>query len=239
MRLRRKPWARPELAACDFYVDDPTQLRNRWQEEFANDHPLVLELGCGKGGFLAVQAAAHPELNFIGVDLKSEVLVLAKRKAEEMLQPLGRTPGENLRLMSQDIERLGMILGEKDRISRIYINFCNPWPKPRHAKHRLTHTRQLLLYRQFLKPEGQLWFKTDDDPLFEDTLLYLEEAGWQVQYLTRDLLGSGFEENVPTEHEEMFSAQGIPIKFLIAVQRTEAGDGAVMKDAPTEGADMD
>ena len=224
MRLRRKPWARPELAACDFFADDPTLYKNRWQQVFGNPNPIHLELGCGKGVFIASLASDHPEINYLAVDLKSEVLALARRKVQEVYAARGLDPCANLRLMSQDIERLWMMLGPQDRIGRIYINFCNPWPKPRHAKHRLTHTRQLLAYRQFLEPAGEIWFKTDDNPLFEDSLLYFKEAGYTLKLLTRDLHGSGFAPNYVTEHEAMFSAQGIPIKFLIAVPKAgEAG----------------
>ena len=216
MRIRRKSWARPELAQCPFFVDEPMSLRGRWAEAFSVRRPMSLELGCGKGGFIAQLASARPEENFVAVDLKSEVLALAKRKVEEVYGRQGRAV-ENLLLLSQDIERLPMIFApEADRFRRIYINFCNPWPKLRHQKHRLTHSRQLLTYRDFLDPEGELWFKTDDDPLFEDTLGYLAEAGYHVSFCTRDLHASGFGENIVTEHEEMFSAQGIPIKFLIA-----------------------
>ena len=216
MRLRRKPWARPELAACPFFVDDPQELRGRWQKQFLRpDSPFFLELGCGKGGFLAAVASEHPEYNYLGLDIKSEVLALAKRKAEASYAKAER-PVDNLLLAAHDIERLHLIFGDEERVSRIYINFCNPWPKTSYHKHRLTHTRQLEQYRRYLKEDGQLWFKTDDDPLFEDTLGYLAEDGWTVEYLTRDLHASGFEPNVVTEHELMFSQQGIPIKFLIA-----------------------
>lgn len=220
MRLRRKPWARPELAACPFFVDDPKEYKGRWREEFPRQAPLYLELGCGKGGFLAAQAAAHPEINFMAIDLKSEVLALAKRKVEAAFLTQGRPTDrvDNVLLMSHDIERLHLILGEGERVDRVYINFCNPWPKPGDYKHRLTHTRQLTAYRRWMSEGAQLWFKTDDQGLFEDTVdFYLPQSGYRVLYLTRDLLASDFGENVPTEHEEMFSAQGIPIRFLIAV----------------------
>lgn len=216
MRLRRKPWARPELAQCDFFIDDPTQYKNRWQQEFGNSNPIFLELGCGKGGFVAALGRQTPQKNFLAIDLKSEVLALAERKAIRLYSEYNLSPVTNLRLMSQDIERLSMIFGEQDKISRIYINFCNPWSRPGHAKHRLTHTRQLLSYKNFLVPGGQLWFKTDDDGLFEDTLDYIGEAGYQLRYLTRDLHNDTFAENIVTEHEQMFSEQGILIKFLIA-----------------------
>lgn len=217
MRLRRKPWARPELAVSSFFVDNPLQKKNCWQQEFANKNPMQLELGCGKGGFIAQLGCEHPHINYLAVDLKSEVLGLAKRKAETLYSTANTAPSDNLRLVSYDIERIDNIIGEQDRVERIYINFCNPWPKLRHAKHRLTHTRQLLKYKAFLEQKGELWFKTDDLPLFEDTLLYLDEAGYMVRYLTRDLHNSDFIGNVTTEHEEMFVKEGIAIKFLIAV----------------------
>ena len=218
MRLRRKPWARPELAACPFFLDHPEEYRDRWASLFPQPGPVHLELGCGKGGFLAAQAAAHPEINYIAIDLKSEVLALAKRKVEAALQARERPIDavDNVLLLSHDIQRLHLIFGESDRVDRIYINFCNPWPKPGAHKHRLTHTRQLISYRRWLGPGAQLWFKTDDDGLFRDTAeRYLPQAGYEICYLTKDLHHSGFGENLPTEHEAMFSGQGIPIKFLI------------------------
>lgn len=218
MRLRRKPWARPELAACPFFVDHPEDCKDRWRTLFPRRGPVHLELGCGKGGFLAAQAAAHPENDYIAIDLKSEVLALAKRKVEAALAARGRPTGavDNVLLTAHDIERLHLIFGETDRVDRIYVNFCNPWPKQGDHKHRLTHTRQLLSYRRWMGEGAELWFKTDDDALFETTVeRYLPQAGYRVSYLTRDLHAAGFGENVPTEHEEMFARQGIPIKFLI------------------------
>ncbi len=216
MRLRRKPWARPELAACPFFVDDPQQIRGNWCNLFARPtQPVHMELGCGKGGFLAQLASGQPNINYLGLDIKSEVLVLAKRKVEAAYAK-AELPVDNVFLMSHDIERLHLIFTPEEKVERIYINFCNPWPKESYHKHRLTHTRQLEQYRKYLRPGGQLWFKTDDDPLFEDTLGYLQDAKWDVKYITRDLHQSSFEHNVVTEHEAMFSLMGIPIKFVIA-----------------------
>ncbi|MEG1687093.1 MAG: tRNA (guanosine(46)-N7)-methyltransferase TrmB [Angelakisella sp.] len=220
MRLRRKPWARPELAACDFFVEEPETMRNCWQQQFGNTNPMQLELGCGKGGFIAQLGLANPKVNYLAIDLKSEVLALAKRKVEQLYTAHNCAPPANLRLMSQDIERLDAILGQEDCIQRIYINFCNPWPKDRHAKHRLTHTRQLLLYKKFLQPGGELWFKTDDEALFDASIGYFAEAGYTVRYLTRDLHANCPPDNVMTEHEQMFLEQGVPIKFLIAVNHS-------------------
>ncbi len=224
MRLRRKPWARPELAACPFFVDDPPSLRGRWAAAFPRSAPIHLELGCGKGGFLAARAAAHPEINNIAIDLKSEVLALAKRKTEEALAAAGRPVDrvDNVLLLSWDIERLHLIFGEEDRVERIDINFCNPWSKRGDHKHRLTHPRQLLAYRRWLAPEARLWFKTDDEELFRTTLEeYLPAAGYRAEFVTWDLAAAALAENVPTEHEEMFMARGVPIKFLRAVPEKE------------------
>lgn len=213
MRIRCKPWARPELEASHFFISDPKSLRGHWAEEFGNGKPIWLELGCGKGGF-ASQAVVHwQDVNFVAVDIKNEMLVLAKRKIEEALKA-NQLTDEQVRVMIFNISHIEEAFAPEDRIDRIFINFCNPWPKGKHKKRRLTHPRQLMQYKPFLK--GEIWFKTDDDGLFEETLEYLEETGFEVTYLTRDLHASDFAENLVTEHEKMFSDEGKPIKFLIA-----------------------
>jgi len=220
MRLRRKPWARPELAACPFYIDNPPQLKGKWQELFGNSNPMHLELGCGKGGFISKVAAANQHINYIAVDIKSEVLVLAKRKVEAEYAAAGISEINNIKLMSQNIEQIDNMLAPTDVIEKIYINFCNPWPKPAYKKRRLTHSKQLAKYKTFLKLGSEVWFKTDDDGLFKDSVKYFEESGFIIKYITEDLHASGFTESIPTEHEKMFSEQGIKIKFLIAQYTT-------------------
>ena len=215
MRLRRKPWARPELAASPFFIDQPKENRGQWQAAFARKQPLYLELGCGKGSFLAQLAPQHPENNYLGVDIKSEVLVLAKRNAERAYEQAG-LPLDNLLLTAQNIELIDEILSPQDVVERIYINFCNPWPRAKHNKRRLTHPRQLKKYQAFLRPQGEIHFKTDDNGLFEDSIEYLQDCGFVITYLTWDLHASNWQGNLATEHENMFSQQGIPIKFLVA-----------------------
>ncbi len=213
MRIRCKPWARPELEASSFYIAEPKEKRGHWAEVFNNGKPIWLELGCGKGGF-ASQAVIHwQDVNLIAVDIKNEMLVLAKRKIEEALHANQLTDAQ-VRVMIFNISHIEEAFSEEDRIDRIFINFCNPWPKAKHKKRRLTHPRQLVQYKPFLK--GELWFKTDDDELFEETLEYLAETGFEVTYCTRDLHASGFAENLETEHEKMFTEEGKTIKFLIA-----------------------
>ncbi|MCR4638402.1 tRNA (guanosine(46)-N7)-methyltransferase TrmB [Ruminococcus sp.] len=214
MRIRHKPWAKPELEACPFYIPEPAQQKGHWTELFSEpEKPLYVELGCGKGGFISQAAPAHPEANFIAMDIKNEMLVLAKRKLEAAYEEKGISP-DNVRIAIQNIERLELAWDENDRADRIYINFCNPWPKAKHKKRRLTHTRQLVNYKKFLR--GELWFKTDDDELFEESFEYFEEAGFRIKYKTYDLHGESPYENFVTEHEKMFSDEGKKIKFLIA-----------------------
>ena len=164
---------------------------------------------------MAVHASENPNINYITVDIKDEVLVLAKRNIEEAYKKVG-SEINNVALMSQEILLIDDMLSEDDIIERIYINFCNPWPKERHKKRRLTHTRQLEKYKRFLKKGSEIWFKTDDDELFEESIEYFKESNLEIKYITYDLHNSGFEGNVTTEHEDMFTAQGIKTKFLIA-----------------------
>ncbi len=214
MRIRHKPWAKPELEACPFYIPNPQEHKGEWCSVFSEpEKPLYVELGCGKGGFISQTAPAHPEINFVAMDIKNEMLVLAKRKLEESYQKENKSP-DNVRIAIQNIERLDTAWDENDRADRIYINFCNPWPKKKHKKRRLTHTRQLLNYKKFLK--GEIWFKTDDDELFEESFEYFKEAGFVIKFRTYDLHSESGIENFVTEHEKMFTDEGKKIKFLIA-----------------------
>ena len=215
MRLRKKPWARPELEACHFFVPNTSELKGNWHKAFNNDNPIYLELGCGKGTFIAVHGSENKDINYMAIDIKDEVLVLAKRNIEAAYKEKGEAIN-NLKLMAQEIALISDMLDEEDKISRIYINFCNPWPKERHKKRRLTHTRQLENYRKFLIDDGEIFFKTDDDTLFEESLEYFKEANFNIEFITYDLHNSEFEGNVMTEHERMFTEQGIKTKFLIA-----------------------
>lgn len=217
MRIRYKKWARPELEASKFYIDEPEKMKGKWKEFFKNpNNPLHLELGCGKGQFISNLASENLDKNYIAIDLIDAMLGLAKRNVEQVYTEKNMEP-ENIVLTRYDIERILQILDKEDKIERIYINFCNPWPKGKHRKKRLTHTRQLEKYKQFLTPNGEIYFKTDDDDLFNSTLLYLEETGFEVKAKTYDLHKEPiFEHNIETEHEKMFTEQGIKIKALIA-----------------------
>lgn len=217
MRIRFKPWARPELEASKFYIDNPEEYKGKWREQFKNvDRTLHIELGCGKGGFISQIAAKNANVNYVAIDLVDAMLGLAKRKVEEEFEKCKRDI-DNVYLTRYDIERICNIFDKNDQIERIYINFCNPWPRGKHHKKRLTHTRQLESYKTFLQANAEIYFKTDDDELFLHSLGYFKEAGFEIVKSTYDLENeSDFWDNIQTEHEKMFKEQGIKIKAAIA-----------------------
>ena len=217
MRIRYKKWARPELEASDFYEDEPEKWKGKWKEHYDDSRkPFMLELGCGKGQFISKLAVENQNINFLAIDLVDAMLGLAKRNIEQEYKNENLEP-KNVIITRFDIERINLILDKKDEVGRIYINFCNPWPKGKHRKKRLTHSRQLEKYKEFLKPNAEVYFKTDDDGLFESSLTYFEESGFEILKKTYDLHEEPiFERNIETEHEKMFSEQGIRIKALIA-----------------------
>ena len=213
MHMRKKKWARPELEACPYFQDFPETLRNQWRTAFPIDQPLEVELGCGKGVSTAQMVHENPDTNFLAIDLSSDVLGDCRRN---IVTAFGEEPIRNVQIVKCDIEYIDRFIGPEDPVRRIWISFCNPWTRNRrHEKRRLTHVRQLMQYRNFLLPEGEIWFKTDDDTLFRDSLVYFDACGFSCQYLTYDLHASGFSPNYISEHEKKFTAQGIPIKFGI------------------------
>lgn len=221
LRIRRKPWARPELKECPFCIQNPLDMKNNWKSVFNNQKPVHMELGCGKGGFISEIASQNPDINYFAADIKSEMLALAKRKIESAYNQKN-IPIDNVKIMCCNIQMINDIWDENDKIiDRIYINFCNPWPRGKHKKRRLVHTRQLVQYKKFLKDGGEIRFKTDDDELFEESFEYFRESGFTITFSTTDLHNSGFTENIQTEHEQMFTEMGKKIKFLIAVNDGE------------------
>ncbi len=219
MRIRRKAWARPELENCKFYINSPELFIGKWNNVFDKLNPIHVEFGCGKGDFISNMSCYNKNINYIAVDIKSEMLAITKRKIEN-IHAENNLEIDNVKIFSFDISRINLIFNNCDKIEKIYINFCNPWPKLRHMKKRLTHTRQLLQYKEFLISGGQILFKTDDDNLFNDSIKYFEQEDFIINYITEDLHNSEFnKENIITEHERMFSSQGIKIKFILATKK--------------------
>ena len=209
MRLRNVKGSRETIAANDRVIEIGTEYKGRWHEVFGNDHPIHIEVGMGKGKFIMVLAKMHPEINYIGIEKYSSVLVRALEKCEDY-------EGSNIMFIRMDAEVIADVF-EKDEISQIYLNFSDPWPKDRHAKRRLTSKEFFARYDRFLKPDGRVTFKTDNRPLFDFSLEQVTLAGWKLENYTYDLHHSPYVEgNVMTEYEEKFTAKGNPICRLVA-----------------------
>lgn len=211
MRMRKKTWARPELAECAYFTDAPEPFRGKWAARFGEKRPLWLDLGCGKCVFLAELASRYPESNILGVDISYDILGVGRRNIEAAV-----AGPRNVQLVFFNIEKLAEMIAPEDQVQRIYINFCNPWPKKKHHKRRLTYPRQLEMYKTLLAEDGEIWFKTDNDDLFEESLVYFEEAGYEILAMTRDLHAENDPENIESEHEIMFTREGICTKALKA-----------------------
>ena len=213
MRLRNVPGSREVIAAhplC-FLEEDPQSPAGRWAEIFGSDHPIHIEVGMGKGQFITTLAMQNPAVNYIGIEKYSSVLVRALEKLDAM-----ETPPSNIRFIRMDAENICSMFARHE-VSRIYLNFSDPWPKDRHAKRRLTSQQFFKRYDQILVPDGQLEFKTDNQDLFRFSLEQAEPAGWKRIASTWDLhhdeiLNAG---NIMTEYEQKFSAQGNPICKMI------------------------
>lgn len=210
MRLRNITGARDVIASNEYVIQEPTEVKGRWKELFATPGELHIEVGMGKGRFLHEMAVLHPEINYIGIEMYSSVLLRALQKMEA-------NPLPNLKFICTDARLLPDIF-EKGEVDHIYLNFSDPWPKDRHAKRRLPSRQFLARFDQILKPEGRLSFKTDNRGLFDFAVEELEPAGWKAEVITYDLhadevLCAG---NVMTEYEEKFSSKGNPIcKYII------------------------
>lgn len=217
MRIRKKKWAQPELDLCPYYIKDPEQYKGKWNTGFCNqNNPTELEVGCGKGTFISKKALNNPDINYIALDIKSDMLGVARRTIEKEFE--GRKV-DNILLVPYNVEQIEKIFSSEDRIKNLYINFCNPWPRLKHKKRRLTYPLKLEKYYEFLTPGAKIYFKTDDDGLFEDSLIYFQNSPFKVVKIVRDLHNSEIRDNIMTEHEKMFSDEGIKIKYLEAVKQ--------------------
>lgn len=210
MRLRNIPGSREIIAENEWCIQEPEKQKGRWQEVFGNDHPIHIEIGMGKGQFLMTLAGQNPDINYIGIEKYSSVLLRA-------LQKMVEAPLDNVRFIRMDAETITDVF-QKDEVSRIYLNFSDPWPKDRHARRRLTSKEFFARYDRILTKDGQVEFKTDNDALFDFSLEQVEAAGWHLKSFTRDLHhdASMNQGNIMTEYEERFSAMGNPIHKLTA-----------------------
>ena len=215
MRLRNVPGSREAIADNNMAVNEPTELKGKWKEEFGNDNPIRIEIGMGKGKFITTLAMENPDINYIGIEKYSSVLIRAIERCEEIEVP-------NLRFIRMEAEYICDVF-EKGEVDRIYLNFSDPWPKPRHAKRRLTHENFLKLYEHITIPEGYLRFKTDNRLLFEYSLVSVTEYGMGLRDVALDLhQREDLDWNVMTEYEQKFSAKGQPIYRVEAQFKAKA-----------------
>lgn len=210
MRLRNVTGSRETIAGSGYVVHEPEQRKGKWKEEFGNNYPIRLEIGMGKGKFLMELAGKNSQINYIGIEKYSTVLLRAVQKME-------RDPLPNVRLIRMDAEHITEVFAENE-IDRIYLNFSDPWPKDRHAGRRLPSRQFLARYDQILKRGGTIEFKTDNSDLFAFAEEELEDSQWKIVQITHDLHADEEmrKDNVMTEYEERFSSMGNPIhKYII------------------------
>lgn len=208
MRLRNVKGAREAMIESEYTVNNPEELKGAWRKHFGNDNPIHLEIGTGKGRFLTTLATNNPEINYVGIEKYSSVLIRALEKQEELKL-------SNLIFIRMDAENVTDIF-DTEEVDKIYLNFSDPWPKDRHAKRRLTSRQFLGRYNQFLKKDGVVEFKTDNRDLFDFSVEESKEAGWNMKAITYDLHNSEMNEgNVMTEYEIRFSSEGVPINKMI------------------------
>lgn len=207
MRMRRKKHREERIEKClDIMINEPFP-KGELKKVFGNENPIHIEIGCGKGGFITQLAMKNPDINYIAIEKNGDVIVLAMEKAKQ----LGLN---NVRFIYGDANYLTDIVAEGE-CSRIYINFCDPWHKTGYAKRRLTHRNYLNTYKSLLEPsKGEVFFKTDNRPLFEFSLNECTDLGLKMRNISLDLHNSKYEGNIMTEYEKLFSDKGMPIYRL-------------------------
>jgi len=206
MRVRKKAWTAAEYENNTHICHEPESFKGKWKELFGNDNPVFVEIGCGKGRFISQTAMQNPNINFIGIERQSTIAATAARNSGDI---------KNIRIIHGDVENLAdfFAVGE---IQRLYINFCDPWPKKKWVKRRLTNKIFLEKYKEVFGNKAEIFFKTDNRILFEFSLNEFCADGWKLSNISLDLHNSDYEGNIMTEYEEKFSQLGFPIFRLEA-----------------------
>lgn len=218
MRMRKKPNLVPRMEKCAaVQIKEPKELKGRWRDEFSESDKLWLELGCGKGRFTVGTARENPEIMLIALEKVADAMVIGmERVCAEGI--------ENVRFMEMDALELREIF-DRGEVKRLFINFCDPWPKSRDAKHRLTAPGFLRIYADLLEVGGEIHFKTDNRPLFDWSVEQFTNEGWKLKELTNNLHADGIR-GVMTDYEAKFHEQGVPINRLVAVKCENTKNGA-------------
>ena len=209
MRLRNIPGSREAIAESEYVIHDEESCKGKWKEIFGNDNPIYIEIGMGKGTFIMESARRNPDINYVGIEKYSSVLLRALEKREQ------EPDIKNLYFIRMEAEYIENVF-EKDEVDNIYLNFSDPWPKDRNAKRRLTSDRFLKRYENIMKKEGRVTFKTDNIDLFEYSVKMAKECNWNIIAISRDLHKSEYNEgNIMTEYEKKFSGLGHKINYMV------------------------
>ena len=212
MRLKNVKGAKEIIEKGTYYIDNPYELIGSWGKVFKNNNPIYIEIGMGKGDFIIKNALQFPNINFIGIEKFDSVIVRAIQKSNELEM-------ENLKLIRMDAERIDEVFANE--VSKLYLNFSDPWPKDRHAKRRLTSSKFLSTYDKIFKNNiANIEMKTDNIDLFNYSVTTLKENGYNITYLTNDLHRENVF-NITTEYEEKFSKKGIKINKLEAFKKID------------------
>lgn len=212
MRMRNKKNRGVRMERCEeIWIKEPENAKGKWNELFGNSNPVHIEIGCGKGGFVTGMAQQNPDINYVAIERYENVLVLAMEKVNA--QNL-----DNVLFIDGDAMLLENYF-ENGEVSRVYLNFSDPWPKKKQAKRRLTHSNFLKIYQNILSDGEGIFFKTDNRSLFEFSLNSFADADFKMKNITFDLHASDFEGNVMTEYEKKFSDEGMPIYRVEAFPR--------------------
>lgn len=201
MRLRKVTNAEEILKNNSLYVKlEPQEFKGKWQDYFKNQNPIHIEVGMGKGQFIINMAKNNPNINYIGIEVVQSVMVRAVEKLKETLL-------QNVILVCIDANLLPDVF-EKGEVDRIYLNFSDPWPKNRHKKRRLTHHSFLTIFKEILLVNGEIHFKTDNQKLFEYSIMSMSHFNMEFNFISLDLHSSNYEGNIMTEYEERFHSLG-------------------------------
>ncbi|SNS85452.1 tRNA (guanine-N(7)-)-methyltransferase [Anaerovirgula multivorans] len=204
MRRRKKPGSKEKLLSHQLYLcEEPEKYKGHWNNCFDEKKPIHVELGIGRGQFITTLAELNPDIHYIGIEIKEEILLKAVEKAETKKL-------KNIKFLWYDVNKINDIFNQGE-LSRIYINFCDPWPKKRWEKRRLTHRSFLEKYKYILTENGEIHFKTDNEKLFEFSLNEFSYAGLRLNNITFDLHHGETKDPVTTEYEDKFSAMGMKI----------------------------
>ena len=220
MRLRNIARSKNIVENHQVVINNPKKYKNHWFEVFKNNNPIHIEIGMGKGQFILEKALSNPQTNYVGIERYTSVLLRALERLDgrksENIYTKEPQPFKNLRFLSMDAREITEVFGEGE-VSKIYLNFSDPWPKSRHASRRLTSVEFFKRYQQILKKEGKLEFKTDNVDLFDFSLWQIRESKWNLEATTKDLHQDETlnQNNIMTEYEEKFSGEGLKICKLI------------------------